>query len=82
MHPNYPPRILQKPYIHQDKDKIDNNETYDKGMSALFIDSIRDFGEVIDTGENANGNDCEDFESQDERITIEDNIDDDDEEDA
>jgi hypothetical protein len=85
IHPNYPPHILQKDYLHQDNE-INNNyqevqeeEEYEEGISALLIDPIKAFGEVIDPIENTNGNDYEDIESQDEEMMTEHDIDDDEE---
>jgi hypothetical protein len=51
----------------------------DEGLSALLIDPIRAFGEVIDTIENTNGNDYDDIESQEEEMMMEHDIDDDEE---
>ncbi len=81
IHSNYPPHILQKDYSHEDNEiNNNNNEEEDEGISALLIDPVRAFGEVIDTIENTNGNDYEDIESQEEEeMMIEHDIDDDEE---
>ncbi|CAF4496241.1 unnamed protein product [Rotaria sp. Silwood1] len=86
IHPNYPPHILQKDYlqqdniIHQQDDDDDSGGVGDGGISALFIDPVRAFGEVIDSiDNNTNGNDYDDMESQDEHLMIEHDIDDDEE---
>jgi hypothetical protein len=80
IHPNYPPHILQKDY--QDTE-INNNmeeEIDEQGISALMIDPIRAFGEVIDN------NDDEEEEGEEEEEEEEEMIDeheiDDDEDDA
>jgi hypothetical protein len=74
IHPNYPPHILQKEYLHQDNE-INNNEEEveeeDEGISALLIDPVRAFGEVIDTNEE---------EEEEEEMTVENDIEDDEEE--
>ncbi len=82
MHPNYPSHILQQEYLNEDNEINNNNEEDEEGISALLIDPIRAFGEVIDTIENTNGNDYDDIESHDEEIIMEHDVDDDDEEDA
>ncbi len=74
IHPNYPPHILQKEYLHQDNE-INNNEEEveeeDEGISALLIDPVRAFGEVIDTNEE---------EEEEDEMTVENDIEDDEEE--
>ncbi|CAF2939177.1 unnamed protein product [Rotaria sp. Silwood2] len=84
IHPNYPPHILQKDYLHQDNkihqhDDDDDDDNDNDGISALLIDPVRAFGEVIDSIDNTNGNDYDDMESQDEHSMIEHDIDDDEE---
>ncbi|CAF1630392.1 unnamed protein product [Rotaria magnacalcarata] len=75
VHSNYPPHILQNDYVHEDNQFHD--EIDDDGLSALLIDPVRAFGEVIDTIDNTNGNDYEDAESQDEQMMMGRDIDDD-----
>ncbi|CAF0893896.1 unnamed protein product [Rotaria sordida] len=81
IHPNYRPHILQKDYLQQDNNihQHDDDDHNNNGISALLIDPIRAFGEVIDSIDNTNGNDYEDIESQDEHMMIEHDIDDDEE---
>lgn len=77
IHPNYPPHILQKDYSHSNNDI--KNEDEDEGLSALFIDPVRAFGEVIDPIQSTNENDYDDVDSQDEQMVIDHDIDDDEE---
>lgn len=81
LHPNYPPHILQKEYLHQDNEIDDNNNNEeeeeeegeeDEGISALLIDPVRAFGEVIDTNDEE--------EEEEEEMSMEHDIDDDDDE--
>ena len=79
IHPNYPPHILQKELSHEDNE-INNNDQYyeeDEGISALLIDPVRAFGEVIDGNEDED--EQEEEEEEDEMMT-ENGIDDDEEE--
>jgi hypothetical protein len=73
MHPNCPSHVVQKDYLHQD-DEINNNhvddDDDDEGLSALLIDPVRAFGEVIDAVDNKNGNEYEDMDSQDEEMMM------------
>ena len=62
---------MQKDYLHHD-DEINNNNHDEEGLSALLIDPIRAFGEVIDTFDNTNGNEYEE-------IVMEHDVDDDEE---
>lgn len=78
IHPHYPPSILEKDYVNPDNQI--NNEDDDEGFSALLIDPVRAFGEVIDTMDNTDENDYDDVESQDEQILFANDIDDDEEE--
>ena len=74
IHPNYPPNIFKKESLNEDNDIKDND-----GLSALFIDPVGAFGEVLDNTENINANTFNDNESQNEQTTVEHNVDDDEE---
>ncbi|CAF1006084.1 unnamed protein product [Adineta ricciae] len=86
VHPTYPPHILQQEYSNDDQeinnstnddDDDDDDNDNDEGYSALLVDPIRAFGEVIDSNETTDENDCEDMECPDEELLIEHDVDDD-----
>ena len=88
-HPTCPPHVLQRDYVSEDGESNDAEEEDDddddhdhEGLSALMIDPVRAFGEVIDPMENNNGDDFDDMDSQDEEIVPANDEDEDDEDDA
>ena len=62
---------------NDDDDDVDDDNDNDEGYSALLVDPIRAFGEVIDSNETTDENDCEDMECPDEDLLIEHDVDDD-----
>ncbi|UJR30461.1 hypothetical protein I4U23_017994 [Adineta vaga] len=79
IHPNYPPYLLQHDYSNDDQEINNNNLNDDESISTLLIDSVGAFGEVIDSNEAMDGNDCDEMECQDEELLIEHDVDDDEE---
>ena len=88
-HPTCPPHVLQRDYVSDDEgsqEEVEDDDDDDnhQGSSALMIDPVRAFGEVMDPMENSNGDDddVDDMDSQDDEIVPANDEDEDDEDDA
>lgn len=79
IHPNYPPHIVRKDYSNQDNE-INNNmeeeeELDEQGISALMIDPVRAFGEVIDNNEEEEEEEDEEEKGEAEADKVEGEVD-------